>query len=82
MASIPSHSKGRQIKVWDPLVRVFHWALVLGFALNYAEIGPHRYIGYTLMGLIGLRVVWGLVGPWPVRWSSFWPRNSRPSANA
>ncbi|MEQ5769653.1 cytochrome b/b6 domain-containing protein [Halomonas sp. H33-56] len=77
MASIPSHSKSRQIKVWDPLVRVFHWALVLGVALNYAEIGPHRYIGYTLMGLIGLRVVWGLVGPWSVRWSSFWPTPSR-----
>ncbi|MEE3216117.1 MAG: cytochrome b/b6 domain-containing protein [Pseudomonadota bacterium] len=67
----------QRIMVWDPLVRVFHWALVLGFALNYAEIGPHRYIGYTLVGLIGLRILWGLVGPWSVRWTSFWPTPAR-----
>ena len=64
-------------KVWDPFVRVFHWALVAGFAANALftdpEEGPHRLVGYAIAALLGLRLVWGLVGPGYARFSSFPP---------
>ena len=54
----------REIKVWDPVVRVFHWATVLLCVLNLfiLEEGArnHRYAGYALAGLLALRIVWGL----------------------
>jgi cytochrome b len=64
-------------KVWDPAVRVFHWVLVAGFAANALftdpEEGPHRVIGYVVLGLIALRVIWGLVGTRYARFASFPP---------
>jgi cytochrome b len=64
-------------KVWDPLVRVFHWSLVAGFAANAlftdAEEGLHHWIGYAVLALVGIRVVWGLVGSPYARFSSFPP---------
>jgi cytochrome b len=64
-------------KVWDPLVRVFHWSLVAGFAANAMftdpEEGLHHWIGYAVLALVGIRVVWGLVGSPYVRFSSFPP---------
>lgn len=67
----------RKVFVWDPLVRVFHWLLAAGFLANAlftdAESGLHRAIGYGLMGLIGLRVIWGLVGNRHARFSDFRP---------
>ncbi|MCK2185173.1 cytochrome b/b6 domain-containing protein [Halomonas getboli] len=74
-------SQRDRVRVWDPLVRVFHWLLVAGFTANYLlnEAGGdwHIWIGYSLMALIGLRLLWGFVGPWSARWSSFWPTPSR-----
>ncbi len=64
-------------KVWDPAVRVFHWSLVAGFAANALftdpEEGLHHNIGYVVLGLIGLRVIWGLVGTRWARFASFPP---------
>lgn len=64
-------------KVWDPLVRVFHWSLVAGFAANALFLDPegklHEQVGYAVVALIGLRVIWGLVGPRLARFSSFPP---------
>jgi cytochrome b len=64
-------------KVWDPAVRVFHWSLVAGFAANALvtdpEEGLHHVIGYVVLGLVGLRVIWGLVGPRFARFTSFPP---------
>ncbi len=64
-------------KIWDPAVRVFHWSLVAGFAANALftdpEEGLHHWIGYVVLGLIGLRVIWGLVGSRYARFASFPP---------
>lgn len=66
-----------QIKVWDPVVRLFHWSLVGAFAANAFftddESLLHQQIGYVVVGLIGLRVVWGLAGSKYARFSSFPP---------
>jgi cytochrome b len=56
---------------------MFHWALVAGFAANALftdpEAGLHRNIGYAVLGLVGFRVVWGLVGTRFARFASFPP---------
>lgn len=63
------------IKVWDLFVRLFHWSLVLLFAVAYAtgdEIERvHIAAGYAIAGLIALRILWGFVGPRHARFSNF-----------
>lgn len=65
-----------RIKVWDIAVRVFHWSLVLFFAVAYAsgEIESetlHAYAGYVVLALIAFRIVWGFVGTRHARFSDF-----------
>ena len=64
-----------EIKVWDPLVRVFHWGLVAAFAIAYLTeddfLLVHVWAGYTLLGLIVVRVVWGFIGSRHARFSDF-----------
>lgn len=68
----------KRIMVWDPLVRVFHWGLAAGFvALALViedESALHIQLGYVLMALIGLRVLWGLIGSRHARFADFPPR--------
>ncbi len=64
-----------EIRVWDPLVRIFHWSLVLAFSIAYLsgdeENSLHIYSGYVVLGLISFRVLWGLIGPRYARFSNF-----------
>jgi cytochrome b len=63
--------------VWDLPVRVFHWLAVLCFAGAWLTSESeawrlvHVTLGYTLAGLVGFRVVWGLVGTRHARFASF-----------
>ncbi|MBN2739489.1 MAG: cytochrome b/b6 domain-containing protein [Rhodobacteraceae bacterium] len=73
-----SSPKTRTVKVWDPVVRSFHWLLVLAFAgaWGLGEWGPnqmtwHFYFGYVIVGLVGVRLIWGFVGTRNARFSSF-----------
>jgi cytochrome b len=67
----------QKIKVWDPLVRIFHWSLVLGFTANALfvdeESNLHLWIGYTILGLVLLRILWGFIGTTYARFASFPP---------
>ena len=68
----------RQEKIWDPATRLFHWALVVAFTTSFlmGEFGPnimtiHFWSGYVIIGLLCFRLVWGVLGPRPARFSSF-----------
>lgn len=65
------------VKVWDPFVRVFHWSLVAGFTANALFTDPearlHEWIGYVVLALIALRVVWGFIGSRHARFADFPP---------
>ena len=65
----------RTVRVWDPLVRVFHWSLVAAFVVAWATgdelMSVHEFAGYVIMGLIAFRIVWGFVGPRHARFADF-----------
>ena len=66
---------GQEVKVWDPLVRIFHWTLVISFVVTYASgdelEGIHVWFGYLIAGLLVFRLAWGFVGPKHARFSDF-----------
>ena len=63
------------IKVWDPLLRLFHWSLVASIAIAWITSEEsetwHEWVGYIALGLIGFRLVWGLIGPRYARFTQF-----------
>jgi cytochrome b len=65
----------KEIRVWDPLVRIFHWSLVLGFTIGYLsgdeESDLHIYAGYVVLGLISFRLIWGFIGSPYARFKDF-----------
>ncbi len=74
-------ASARQVTVWDPLVRLIHWSLALTILLNGAfveeESKAHEWIGYIALGLVGLRLVWAIIGSKHARFSAFPPSPSR-----
>ncbi|TCP42224.1 cytochrome b/b6 domain-containing protein [Rhodovulum marinum] len=66
------------VRVWDPLLRLFHWALFVAVvgAWGLGKFGPdvmtlHFWFGYTVLGLLAFRLVWGFVGPEHARFKNF-----------
>lgn len=66
------------VRVWDLPTRVFHWALalcVVGLLVTGSVGGSwmnwHLRLGYAVLTLLLFRLVWGLVGGYWSRFSSF-----------
>lgn len=67
------------VKVWDPLLRLLHWSLATVFLINFLnEAGDplHDWLGYAALFVIGVRFVWGWIGPQHARFSN-WVRGPR-----
>ncbi len=71
------HSGARTVLVWDPLVRLIHWSLAASLVVNGfltdEEGSLHEWIGYGALGLVIIRLLWGLIGPRHARFSAFPP---------
>lgn len=67
----------RKVLIWDAPVRVFHWLMVFSFAGAYLTAESERWrlvhvtLGYTMVGLVAFRILWGLFGTRHARFSSF-----------
>ncbi|HEX4570877.1 MAG TPA: cytochrome b/b6 domain-containing protein [Dongiaceae bacterium] len=62
------------IKIWDPVVRVFHWgfaAAVFIALMSDEDRALHEAAGYAALALILGRILWGFIGPRHARFSSF-----------
>lgn len=68
----------QRILIWDVPTRLFHWTLAASFAGAWLTsesdqwLSVHVFLGYLMLGLVGFRLVWGLVGTHYARFSSFW----------
>jgi len=67
----------QRVLVWDVPTRVFHWLLVLSFVGAYltaeSELDRdiHVVLGYTLLGLLAFRLLWGVFGTRYAQFRSF-----------
>lgn len=65
----------KTVMVWDPFVRVFHWSLLGAYLVAWVSAEDrailHENAGYFVLVLIGLRMLWGLIGTRHARFSNF-----------
>ncbi|QBM75988.1 cytochrome B [Sphingomonas sp. AAP5] len=74
-------SVSRPVRVWDPVVRIFHWTVAGGVIANLTFLrhagSPHIYVGYAVIAALIVRLVWGLVARGHARFASFVPGRRR-----
>lgn len=63
------------VRVWDRFVRVFHWSaailVLIALLTEDDRLALHVLAGYTLLGLLVLRIAWGFTGPATARFANF-----------
>ncbi|WP_379921663.1 cytochrome b/b6 domain-containing protein [Erythrobacter sp. R86502] len=72
----PASEGHRDVRVWDPLLRIAHWSfpliiLMMWWTAENSKWALHRQTGLVLLGLLTFRFVWGFVGPKTARFSDF-----------
>jgi cytochrome b len=75
MALATASGQPAMVQVWDPVVRSFHWLLVVLFVAAYVSAeeaeGLHLFTGYSIIALLTVRVVWGFIGSPHARFTDF-----------
>jgi cytochrome b len=65
----------KTVKVWDPLVRIGHWILVIAFFTAYLTeddlLTQHVWAGYLVSIYVLVRLVWGVIGSRYARFGNF-----------
>ncbi len=60
------------VRVWDALVRVGHWSLVAGIVATWFTHGKwHEWLGYAVLAVVALRIVWGVLAQGSSRYARF-----------
>lgn len=63
------------VKVWDPVVRIGHWVLVVSITLAWMSRSGwgawHERVGYVALAVGAFRVLWGWIGPEHARFVDF-----------
>lgn len=69
------NSSTKIVKVWDPLVRIGHWSLVIAFFTAYFTeddfLTQHVWAGYTVAIVVLSRIIWGVIGTKYARFADF-----------
>ena len=71
-----SHGTKKQ-RIWDLPTRTFHWGLVVNFFIAFWTREDdhlalfHIASGYTILGLLLFRILWGFVGTYYARFRDF-----------
>ena len=63
-----------EVRVWDPFVRIVHWALAATVLIAWMFDEPlwmHTWLGYVAAMLVVVRILWGFVGPEHARFVNF-----------
>jgi len=69
-----------KVKTWDIFIRTFHWSVVTIILADFTffeEGRVHEILGYILLGLLGLRFIWGFIGSKYARFKDFFPTPTR-----
>ena len=63
------------INVWDPIIRIGHWTIVIAFFTAYFTgddwMTQHTWAGYILFAVIVIRILWGFIGGQYARFTQF-----------
>lgn len=69
------HNEPKSLKVWDPIVRIGHWAIVIGVLTAYfsgdESRSVHTTAGYVVASVVIFRLLWGVIGTKHARFSDF-----------
>ena len=65
-----------RLRVWDLPIRLFHWSLAVSVVGSLASVKlgameVHGYFGLFALSLLIWRLLWGLLGSGPARFTSF-----------
>lgn len=75
--SVAAFAAPAKVRVWDPIVRIFHWTVAGGVLANLTFLRHqddwHLYVGYVVVAALTSRIVWGLWARSHARFASFVP---------
>ncbi|WP_348625897.1 cytochrome b/b6 domain-containing protein [Mesorhizobium sp. LNHC232B00] len=75
ISAADAHPSPEMVRVWDRVVRSFHWALVLSFVTawltSHSSEDIHHWAGYVAAALVSMRLLWGVIGTPYARFTQF-----------